>query len=602
MSNDKKKDTNLLPDGVTLEMLRDNFNSANTEYTKALRRACKLDLADRNKLWSSISKKFPTYQILPETNHVSYIKNNILASIYTVGKSASLLPTSEHDIELVQNLNVALEQIWSQLDVSYYQMLAGERAALLNLGVTQVGWDNNFVCGSRDTFEKGRCKLRNVNPLQYMRDPYSDSLDTANYVMTWEYYNKSVILANPNYKARFQEYLNSNRGSESTSTPTVNQSFDRVSSTAAGKRGYYLVFTQWIRVGDKIHEVHTLDNSYVLYVKKDIKPSIFPFAELYCNLPSGDLLGTSEPNKIFANSLAYNIMESILLTAEYKNQRPPRFINRESMLNVDSFTKHGNEADKTFLVAGDASKAVHYHQFPTPTAISTTAMGMLTNDIKSITGVDDRYTGRDTGSILTTGGVNSMLDQVTMIDAPKVTNYEHYCKILTKLIVSNYITNSAISRKYFVKDQRNPKIWKSVTVDFPSIDNETLFNYDITISSELPKNKTIIANMANKLMEMQMQYSSQNIEVDLITPQEWLMFQQDLPFKEFMLERMGVQRTNNWTEAVSQIISQYSELVKNGVDPTEALTATASTMEAQSTPGGGPQDVAQNLEQGGLMI
>lgn len=584
-----------LPKNVTIEELSENFTVANSEYSYAFKRAKKLDMVDKNKLWKAVSAEYPSYQILPETNHISYIKNNILASIYTVGKCASLLPTSEEDKEIVSQLNIAIEQIWGQLDVPWYQLLAGERAALLNLGVTQVGWDNNVVSGDKDTFEKGRCVLKNVNPLHYMRDPFADSLDNAAYVITWEEYHKSVLKANKNYKDAFVKYLEDHKESRAT-VSTVQPETDRVSKDAAGKKGYYKIFTHWIRKDGKIHEIHTINNEYVLYVKEDIQPSTFPFAELYCNLPDESLLGCSEPNKIFANSLAYNIMQSIMLTADYKNQRPPKFINTSSGLNVNSFKKHGNEADYTFIVNGDASKAVHYHQFPAPSPTAIQNMGLLNSDIKNITGVDDRYTGRDTGSILTTGGVNSMLDQVTMIDAPKVLNYEHYCKRLTKLLIYNYIHFSAMSRKYFVRDKRNPKAWSTVEVNFPAIDADTVFNYEINISSELPKNKTVIANMANKMMEMQMQYSAQNIEVDLITPQEWLMLQQDLPFKEYMLERMGIQRTNNWLEATSQIISQYTTLVQEGANPNEALQATAATMEAQSSPNASIENVAEQLQ------
>lgn len=590
-----------LPEDIKLEDLDENHRIATTEYTKVLNRMLRLDLADKNRLWEGVGAKFPKYQILPETNHVSYVKNNILASIYTIGKSAKLIATSEHDKDIIENLNIAVEHIWSQLDVALYQLKAGERAALLNLGITQVGWDNAFVVGSGDAFQKGRCKLKNINPLRYMRDPFAADLDTAGYVFVWDFYHKSVLLSNPNYKKEFLSYLKENPGSAAVSTNiTIDASTDRISLNAAQKKDYYKVFTHWVRVGNKIHEIHTLDNKCVLYVKEDIKPNTFPFSELYCNLPSNDLFGVSEPNKIFANSLAYNLMQSIILTAEYKNQRPPRFINTQAGLNVDAFIKHGNDADRVFPVNGDASKAVHYHQFPQPTAQAISELGVLTNDIQNISGVDGRYTGRDTGSILTTGGVNAMLDQVTMIDAPKVENYERYCKRLTQLIVSNYIINSAISRKYYVKDKKNPNRWTTVEVKFPEIDNDTIFEYEMAISSELPKNKSAIANMANKLMEMQMQYSSQNIEADLITPQEWLMMQ-DLPMKEYMQERMGIQRTANWTEVVAQIVNQYAGLVEAGANPEDAILATADTMHAQSQPGGaGAQAAADNLMQGGM--
>ena len=591
-----------LPKGIRLCDLDENFRTASTEYTRAMRRARLLDMADKNRLWEGVGAKFPPYQILPETNHVSYVKNNLLASIYVVGRSAKVLPTSEEDKDIIEQVNIALDHLWTQLSVGYYQMLAGERAALLNLGVTQVGWDNNIVTGSRDVVEKGRCKLKNINPLHYMRDPFADDLDTAAYVMTWDEYHKSVLLHNENYKDAFKEYLKSNADlTTSTTSATVEPATDRLSLNASGQKDYYKIVIHWVRVKDKIHEIHTIDNCHVLYVKEDIQPSMFPFSELYCNLPSNEMIGCSEPNKVFANSLAYNLMNSIILTAEYKNQRPPKFINTQSGLNIDSFTKHGNEADRTFIVNGDASKAVHYHQFPQPSAAAVTELAILDKDIKGITGVVDRYTGRDTGSILTTGGVNSMLDAVTMIDAPKIENYERYSKRLTQLILSNYIRFSAMERKYLVRDKNNQKKYQTVTVDFPKIDNDAVFEYELSISPELPKNKAVIQNMANKLMEMQMQYSAQNIEADLITPQEWLMMQ-DIPMKEYMMERMGIQRTANWTEAVAQIVNQYAQLIQNGVNPRDAILSTADTMAAQGQPGSqGAVDVAQNVQAGGIL-
>lgn len=591
-----KVDKCVLPEGITVQKLNEWFSVAAAEYAPAHRRARKLDAADRGKLWEAVGAKFPKYQILPDTNQVHYIKSNILASVYTVGKGATLLPTSEQDKEIVQHLNIAIEKLWSVLDVPKYQTAAGERAALLNVGITQVGWDNNIVVGkpSSPYFHRGDVVLKNIDPMKFMRDPFSNSIELAQYCVTWDDFHKSAIVANKKYKERFEELLRNNGSvgtvSESTALPVT----DRASSSAANKKDYYRIFCYWVNVDGKIHEVHLLNNKHVLYVKQDIKPSVFPFVELYCNEPSGDLFGTSECASVFQNSLAYNIMFSIMLTAEYKNQRPPRFINGQSGLNVSTFTKHGNDADRTFIVNGDASKAVHYHQFPTPSPQTLTAMGMLMGDIKSMSGVDDRYTGRDTGSVLTTGGIESMLDQVTMIDAPKVNNYERYCKQLTSLIVYNYLEFSALSRKYLVRDKRNPKVYKTVEVDFPKIPSDTIFEYDVMLSSELPKNKARLEAVANHLMEMQMQYQGQGISVDLITPQEWLMFQ-DIPHKEYMLERMDIQRTQNWTELVAQAVTQYANLVQKGVDPEEAIAATADTMARQGEPGA-EEAVAEQMQ------
>jgi hypothetical protein len=105
-----------------------------------------------------------------------------------------------------------------------------------------------------------------------------------------------------------------------------------------------------------------------------------------------------------------------------------------------------------------------------------------------------------------------------------------------------------------------------------------MYNYQINVSSELPRNKARIAEMANQLMEKQLQYQQQGESVDLITVEEWLAMQ-DLPMKEYMLERMGVQRMNNEVENVSQTLFEFAELTKQGMSPQDAMMAVAKSLK-----------------------
>ena len=323
--------------------------------------------------------------------------------------------------------------------------------------------------------------------------------------------------------------------------------------------------------------MHTVNNQAILYTKKDIRPSCFPFAQLYSNPPAGALIGTSEPAKIFANNVASNLLDSLMLTAEYKNQRPPKFISDQSKLNIQAFAKHGDDPDKTFVVSGDATKAVHYHQYPAISAIAPNVRQTLQNGIETVSGIDGRYTGRDTGSIITTGGTEEMLNRVTLIDTPKIMEYERYCKELTRLVLLNMI-EFCPKRKFFRKKPNTTADYEVVEVDFPKIDAETLFNYRIAISSELPKNKQRIAAMATELLQAQAQYREQGDNVNWITEEEWLMFQ-DIPMKEYMLERMGVQRRENALEEVSQVLYNFSGLVNQGMTPEQAMLATAQQLQ-----------------------
>lgn len=590
MQNAKQNNANLTPKGndkagindakqrkeqdkcpIKLETLQEYWDLMKQHYSRDQKRMKMLEQVDSSDLWKSMRAKFPAYQILPDTNFISYVKNNLVASLYTVMKSAQILPTSENDKQICTHLNIALDRIWSLGNFGQFQFQAGTNAALFNVGYTQVGWDENLTAGSGDSLYKGNVTLKNINPIKFMRDPFSISLDTAGYCCTYDKYHKSVFEENPNYKEQFKWYLQKMKQvDEAVPIPQL------PGSNKVPDKDYFTLIIFWVKEDHKLYEIHVINNDTILYWK-EVKPGLFPIAELYCEDPGEKLVGVSPCAKVFANNTAFNIMQSLALTAEFRNQRPPKFVSNQAGLNIRAFSKYGDDPDKTFIVNGDASKAVHYHEYP---QISNAMPGNLQNlleGIQLVSGVDQRYTGRDTGSIITTGGTEEMLNRVTMIDTPKIMNYENYTKKLTKLVLLNLL-EYAPKRKYLRKKPGTANTYETVEIDFPKIDTDTLFDYEIMISSELPKNKQRIAEAANYLMEKQMQYNQAQQGIQLITEEEWLQMQ-DLPFKEQMLERMGLQRLDNAVQDVSQVLFQYADLVSKGVQPEDAMMATAQTLD-----------------------
>ena len=576
MANKKKaqdiaREEQLRKESKLLGSLKEKYDIGKQYYGRAHKKMKMLDATDNGDLWKAIKAKFPPYQVLPDTNHISYVKNNLLASLYTVTKSAEIVPTTEQDVEICELLNVALEHEWDKHNVGYYQVCAGERAALLNLGITQVTYSE----------DKDDVVFMNIDPMRFMRDPFADCLDNAGWCVTYNHYHKSVFLGNKLYAEAFKEkVLNKKRPG---STEQVPEYASR--KNVADAKDNYNLFIWWVKnKKGGINEIHTIDNEVILYLKEDIVPNVFPFAELYCNLPGSSLIGTSEPSKIFANNLVFNLMNSIAYTGEYKNQRPPKFVNAQSNLNIAAFRKHGNEADRTFIVNGDASKAVHYQQFPQVSPALPNMLQNLAQNIQEVSGVDGRYTGRDTGSIITTGGTEEMLNRVTLIDTPKVMCYENYVRKLTELVL-RMLLEFAPKRKYLVKDPSNTEDkdkWITVEIDFPKVDAETVFEYAVQISSELPKNKQRVQAWANTMMEKQLQYQQEGLQIQIITPEEWIRMQ-DVPYKEQMLKRMGIEHgINSWIEA-NTVINEYASMIEQGISPEDAMALSAQGLDALRT-------------------
>lgn len=584
----KKKQTkdiygsDLLPEGVKLSHIKEQIKNTDAQYTKVLERMRILDGTDRGKMWDVIRARFPRYQLTPDSNWVNYIKENLVASIYTTGRYAQLMPKSDEDISFVVEFNSALETIWDNIKAEYYQFLAGERAALLNIGITQVGWDKTLIGGTKNHWYQGDIKFKNIDPMKFRRDPYADTFDNAEFCYYYDDYSLSIIKSKELYKDRLAEIEkaigtldNTNSLIEAIAPATDRQKKSTTSSNYHRVTYFYSVYNDDSeKEGYKIAEIHLLDDEYVLYCNKDLKPRMLPFAILYCNEPAGDIVGTSEPAKQFQSNLAYNLLNSIYATHAYKAQRPPRFVNADSGINLRQFAKYGNDADKTFIVRGDATTAVHYAQFPQLPPELLQVKQDLGKDIKECSGIDEMYAGKNTGSIQTTGGMDTLMEATSQRDNQKLLLYEEYTKRLTELVVNNLV-QFGDKRSYTVTDPITQQT-KMVTFDFPKIDDDIRFRYSLDIDTYLPRNKARLAMIANMLLEKQAQYKP---DPEIITVEEWLLMQ-DIPFKDMIFKRMGIQRNTRITEQVAQTLEMFATLVEGGVEPDLAVEQVANQLQA----------------------
>lgn len=575
----------LLPENVKLCDIKARIKDTDSKYVKVLERMRILDGTDRGKLWDVVKAKFPKYQLTPDSNWVNYIKENLVASIYTTGRYAELVPKSNDDIKFVVEFNAALETIWDNIKADYYQFLAGERAALLNIGITQVGWRKNMIGGTKNYWYQGDVVFKNIDPMKFRRDPYADVFDNAEFCYYYDDYSLAIIKSKEQYKKRIQEIekaigvLKDNGAiSEPVTAETDRQKNDGTTTNYHKVTYYYTMYnddSKNNKEGYKIAEIHLLDDEYVLYCNPDLKPKMFPFAILYCNDPAGDIVGASEPAKQFQSNLTYNLLNSIYATHAYKAQRPPRFVNAGSGINLRQFAKYGNDADKTFIVNGDASQAVHYAQFPQLPPELLQVKQDLGRDIKDCSGIDEMYAGKNTGSIQTTGGMDALQEVTSQRDNQKILLWEEYSKRLTELVVNNLITFGD-KRTYTVMDPITQQV-KEVAFDFPKVDDDIRFRYSLNIQTYLPRNKARLSMIANMLLEKQAQYKP---DPEIITVEEWLLMQ-DIPFKDMIFKRMGIQRNTRITEQVAETLEMFATLVEGGVDPDLAVEQVANQLQAE---------------------
>ena len=108
-----------------LGQLYSDFSTMLSRYTREQKKMRILDAIVQGDMWRALGAKFPKYQILPDTNDIAYIVNNMVASIYSVAKIADILPTSEEDVQIVSDLNMAMEHEWQISNIPQAQRRAG---------------------------------------------------------------------------------------------------------------------------------------------------------------------------------------------------------------------------------------------------------------------------------------------------------------------------------------------------------------------------------------------------------------------------------------------------------------------------------------------
>ena len=95
----------------------------------------------------------------------------------------------------------------------------------------------------------------------------------------------------------------------------------------------------------------------------------------------------------------------------------------------------------------------------------------------------------------------------------------------------------------------------------------------------MPRNKTRLAAVANMLLEKQAQYKP---DPEIITVEEWLLMQ-DIPFKDMIYKRMGIQRNTRISEQVAMTREMFAALVEGGMDPDAAVDQVAQQLQADQT-------------------
>lgn len=563
-----------------------------------------LDAYDAGKFWDTVKVKLPSHQIIPDTNYIFHTKINQLNSVYAAPYIADVVALDPGDQDESRQINKLLEFSYNRLRLGEKQLEIGERAALLNVGYLQFAWDTSAKYVIETSEKETKTNITNGDLVVVPRDPFSVRLDPnfknfqegrAVFITTEESY-ENLLAKYPTCREELLALANQEKeeAKQNAGVVVVNTASPHLTGTdhlmqdiTRTNLGILPVYIAYKKVphengGYRVDQIIYTSGDIVLEYRKGIKPNYFPLVLLYNMPPERDAYGVGLCARLLRNALAINILDSVAVTHTYAAQRTPWILDARSGLTAEGLKKDINNPDRIFTVnsGGNAKEALQRLDYPNLPANLQQVRDSLENAIEKISGIDDRYTGRDTGSVTTTGGMERMQQRVSMSDNTRISMIEKYARDLTSMMLDFYIEHGG-KRYATANDGYGEKEKDVVSVDFTKYKGKNKpFLYSIHAAPLLPKSRARLAEAANIIMQVQMQYGGQ---IQLLTPEEWMFFQ-DFPQKDMILDRMKLDRLRNDHEEIASELTSFSAMTEQGMRPEAAVDTLAQERALRRQP------------------
>lgn len=576
MSNEKNKnkDREKQVDSFTEKTIAmfESYRAAKSDTTKKWKQIRSLY---NGTFWELFKSKVKEHTLIPDTNYIEYVVNAFINSIY----SGSYIPEAEaiksEAQEYIPFLNAFIEYTWKKNGMKKRYTEWGENVTLYNMQPVKIYVGDgklsmNDKDGNRIDKQISEVKMETISPFAIFLDPSVNDFKEGQAIFIAKNVNIHTLKQDKRYKDKITTYLSGRDKNLVVMNPQ-----DGTKQVVGNRTISTVEF--YIKEDGGIVEGMIVDNKELIY-KKKLSVNEFPLEILYQRKPNEGPYGTPLVAKILNSYIALNLLDSMDATQPYLAMNRPKFFDIRSRINPRAFKNYGNTPGATFGMFGDPAKGVYYQDIQ---FIQDTSMikQRLENGIFHVTGVDPAYKGRQTNSIITTGGVEAQQARVTMMtdNAPLVALESFVEDLATQFLNYNIHLNEKIDIDmggYVDKDGR--KTFK----DLKNID----FKFLLESKPYVPMTKETLFEVMVRLYEMQGQY---NFQIPLIMEED-LIDEMPLPAvrKERFLQRFTKEKANTDAlkrrETLLTFANLFQQLQGGGLNEEEAATEALNIMDQEA--------------------
>jgi len=529
-----------------------------------------LDAFDRGEQWTQ-KGVMPSWIPRPSSNYINKVKRYKTGALMLedyMGELKPLAPENEPQIWMLQRF---YEQLFDKLNVKYHLLDAIRTSRLLGTGILYVGWDENYIGGTRGHLFQGEILVKEIEPSTFFIDPAAFDLEEALYCGTFVRTTVEQLMADPSIEKKFKKKFKEGRKMNGYGMQSEQDRGEIYANRDYSSYQDHIVdlITYYHKVpldegGFRI-DVCTVADGVIIKEVEGIAPNMFPFVILRQHKQRQDFWGASDAQLILPNVKMINKVQSIIGTLATLYQNPQKIVFEGAGIDPRIVSKYGNAFGLVFLSKSpDLQNVIRNVDVADIPLTLLNYIEFLKKDIEDFTGMTEFATGQNSRSVQTSGGIQSMIERSLVGDQDEYTLFEHFLEKLSYLLLHNAIEYYTDDRVMRMKNENPNSDAEYEYIPFNAAEFEELaWDYSINIVSKIRDTQQTKQQVMQMLSEWQLQYSP---NVQIVTPED-IVKAFNPSNRDVILARIKEETQQKSFEMASQITQQVMEATKAGYTP-----------------------------------
>jgi hypothetical protein len=529
-----------------------------------------LDAFDRGEQWT-IKGDMPSWIPKPSTNYINKVKKFKTGNLMIDDYLGELKPLAAEDEPQIWMLQRFYEQLWDKLNLKYHILDVVRTSRLLGSGILYVGWDENYIGGTRGHLYQGEILIKPIEPSTFFIDPYAFDLEEANYCGTFIRTTEEAIMRDPSIEEKEKKNFKERRNVASTGQMGqydrgeiyLNRDYSSYQQDVVDLITFYEKITNEDGIGYTIKVTYLADGIKIKEVE-EIQPNNFPFIKLDQYSQRQDFWGVSDAQLILPNVKMINKVQSVIGTLATLYQNPQKIVYEGSGIDPRIVSKYGNAFGLVFLSKHpDLSNVIRNVDIQDIPRTLLEYIEFLKNDIDDFTGMTDIAQGAGAGSIQTAGGMNTLLNRAMTQDQDEFVLFERFIEKVSYALLSNamqYYTDDRVMR---MRDEDPNSDWEYEYVPFKAEEFQDLaFDFSIDIVQKIKNSDQNKRDVMQMLSEWQLQYSP---DIQIVTAED--MVKAFNPSnRDVILARIEQERQQKSYDTAAQVVMAVMQGMDAGYD------------------------------------